>query len=142
MLDVGRYFYPVDEVKLFIRKMSLHKLNFLHLHLTEDQGWRVEIYKYPLLTQIGSVRKKTNFNHRQHKGYYTKAQIKSIVKYAHDFGISVMPEFDIPGHSRSALACYNYLGCFERNLPVADHWGVKHDVCVQGKKAHMNLSRI
>lgn len=57
MLDVGRYFYPVDEVKLFIRKMSLHKLNFLHLHLTEDQGWRVEIYKYPLLTEIASVRK-------------------------------------------------------------------------------------
>lgn len=135
MLDVGRYFYPVDDVKLFIRKMSLHKLNFLHLHLTEDQGWRVEIYKYPLLTQIGSVRKKTNFNHRQHKGYYTKAQIKSIVKYAHDFGISVMPEFDIPGHSRSALACYNYLGCFERNLPVADHWGVKHDVLCAGKES-------
>ena len=74
MLDVGRYFFSVDDVKLFIRKMSLHKLNFLHLHLTEDQGWRVEIDKYPLLTQIGSVRKRTNFNHKKHGGFYTKAQ--------------------------------------------------------------------
>ena len=104
MLDVGRYFFSVDDVKLFIRKMSLHKLNFLHLHLTEDQGWRVEIDKYPLLTQIGSMRKKTNFNHKEHGGFYTKAQIKEIVDYAHNFAISVMPEFDIPGHSRSAMA--------------------------------------
>lgn len=133
MLDVGRYFYSVDDVKLFIRKMSLHKLNFLHLHLTEDQGWRVEIEKYPLLTQIGSVRKKTNFNHKKHGGFYTKAQIKEIVDYAHNFAISVMPEFDIPGHSRSAMAGYNYLGCFDRKLPVADHWGVKHDVLCAGK---------
>lgn len=135
MLDVGRYFYPVEDVKLFIRKMALHKLNLLHLHLTEDQGWRVEIKKYPLLTEVGSIRKKTNFNHEPHGGYYTKSDIKSIVDYAHNFGIAVMPEFDIPGHSRSAMACYNYLGCLERNLPVADHWGVKHDVMCAGKES-------
>ena len=96
MLDVGRYFYTVDEVKSFIRKASLHKLNFLHFHLTEDQGWRVEIDKYPLLTQIGSVRKKTNFNHTSHGGYYTKLEFKSIVDYAHSFSISVMPELIFP----------------------------------------------
>lgn len=133
MLDVGRYFYTVDEVKSFIKKASLHKLNFLHFHLTEDQGWRVEIDKYPLLTKIGSVRKKTNFNHTPHSGFYTKAELKSLVDYAHSFSISVMPEFDIPGHSRSAMACYPYLGCFDRQLPVADHWGVKHDVLCAGK---------
>lgn len=135
MLDVGRYFYPVEEVKAFIRRMACHKLNFFHFHLTEDQGWRVEIKKYPLLTEIGSKRTKTNFNHMPHQGFYTQEQIKEIVSYAHDFCIKVMPEYDIPGHSRSAIACYKDLTCFPRELPVADHWGVKHDVLCVGKKA-------
>ncbi len=134
MLDSGRYFFTVDEVKLFIRRMALHKLNLFHFHLTEDQGWRIEIEKYPLLTEVGSKRKKTNFNHKPHGGFYTKNDIREIVRYAHAFGISVMPEFDIPGHSRAAIACYKYLSCFERALPVADHWGVKHDVLCAGKE--------
>lgn len=133
MLDVGRYFFPVADVKMIIERMALHKLNVLHLHLTEDQGWRIEIDKYPLLTKIGSKRKKTNFNHKPHGGFYTKKDIKEIVDYAHAFCIKVMPEFDIPGHSRAAIAAYNSLTCFERNLPVADHWGVKHDVLCVGK---------
>lgn len=135
MLDSGRYFFSVEDVKLFIRRMAMHKLNFFHFHLTEDQGWRVEIDKYPLLTQIGSMRKKTNFNHKAHGGFYTKNEIREIVNYAHAFCISVMPEFDIPGHSRAAIACYKHLSCFERNLPVADHWGVKHDVLCAGKES-------
>lgn len=134
MLDVGRYFFSVEDVKGFIRKMASHKLNFLHLHLTEDQGWRIEIKKYPLLTEKGSVRRKTNFNNKPHGGFYTQQEIKEIVAYAHAFCIKVMPEFDIPGHSRAAIACYNDLTCFPRSLPVADHWGVKHDVLCVGRE--------
>lgn len=134
MLDVGRYFFTVDEVKAFIRRMASHKLNFLHLHLTEDQGWRIEIKKYPLLTEIGSKRAKTNFNHTPHQGFYTQDEIRDIVAYAHEFCIKVMPEFDIPGHSRAAIACCKDLICFPRDLPVADHWGVKHDVLCVGKE--------
>lgn len=133
MLDAGRYFYSVSDVKKIIRRMALHKLNFFHFHLTEDQGWRVETEKYPLLTEKGSKRSRTNFDHKPHSGYYSKNDIKEIVRYAHDFGIKVMPEFDIPGHSRAAIACYKELSCFERDLPVADHWGVKHDVLCVGK---------
>lgn len=134
MIDAGRYFFSVEDVKLMIRRMALHKLNLLHLHLTEDQGWRVEIDKYPLLTELGSIRKRTNFNHKQYSGFYTKADIRELIDYAHAFGISVMPELDIPGHSRASLACYSWLGCFDRALPVADHWGVKHDVLCAGKE--------
>lgn len=133
MLDVGRYFFPVEDVKSFIKKMASHKLNLFHFHLTEDQGWRIEIKKYPLLTQKGSMRAKTNFNHTPHGGFYTQDEIREIVSFAHDFCIKVMPEYDIPGHSRSAIACYKDLTCFPRDLPVADHWGVKHDVLCVGK---------
>lgn len=139
MLDVGRYFYTVDDLKLFLRKMAFHKLNFFHFHLTEDQGWRIQIDKYPRLTEIGSKRECTNFNHKPHGGYYTKQDIKEIVEYAHKFNIKVMPEFDIPGHSRAAIAAYNDLACFERNLPVATHWGVKHDVLCVGKEKTMQF---
>lgn len=133
MLDVGRYFFSVADVKQIIRRMALHKLNLLHWHLTEDQGWRIEIDAYPLLTEIGSKRSHTNFNRTPHSGYYTKKDIKEIVDYAHKFGIKVMPELDIPGHSRAAIAAYPQLSCFPRGLEVATHWGVKHDVLCVGK---------
>jgi len=139
MLDVGRYFYSVEDVKLFIRKMAFHKLNIFHFHLTEDQGFRVQIDKYPLLTEIGSKRACTNFNNKPNGGYYTKQDIKEIVEYAHAFNIKVMPEFDIPGHSRAAIAAYNDLACFPRDLPVATHWGVKHDVLCVGKDKTMQF---
>lgn len=139
MLDAGRYFYSVEDVKLFIRKMAFHKLNFFHFHLTEDQGFRIQIDKYPLLTEIGSKRACTNFNNKPHGGYYTKKDIKEIVDYAHAFNIKVMPEFDIPGHSRAAIAAYNDLTCFPRDLPVATHWGVKHDVLCVGKEKTMQF---
>ncbi len=135
MLDVGRYFYSVDDVKIFIDRMALHKLNRFHFHLTEDQGWRVEIKKYPLLTQIGSRRSHTNFNNTPHGGFYTQEEIKDIVDYCHSKYIKVMPEFDVPGHSRAAIAAYSNLACFERELPVATHWGVKKDVLCAGKES-------
>lgn len=139
MLDVGRYFFPVNDVKTLIRRMAYHKLNLFHFHLTEDQGWRIEIKKYPLLTKIGSVRDGTNFSSREHRGFYTQEEIREIVSYAHSFCIKVMPEFDIPGHSRAAIAAYPALSCFERELPVATHWGVKHDVLCAGKEFTMEF---
>lgn len=133
MLDSGRYFFPVSDVKKFIDMMTLHKLNVLHWHLTEDQGWRVEIKSFPELTLKGSKRSHTNFGIRPHGGFYTQEQIKEIVAYAHERNIIVIPEFDIPGHTQAAIACYPYLSCFNRTLPVATHWGVKHDILCAGK---------
>lgn len=134
MLDVGRYFFPVAEVKKFLDQMALHKLNVFHFHLTEDQGWRIEIKKYPLLTQVGSHRTHTNFGWKPHGGFYTQSEIKEIVTYAHSKYIKVIPEFDIPGHTVSAIACYPYLSCFDRRMKVKTHWGVKHDIMCAGKE--------
>lgn len=135
MLDCGRYFYEKDDVKRIIDLMALHKLNVLHWHLTEDQGWRVEIKKYPLLTEKGSYRSHTNFGFKPHSGYYTQDDIKDIVAYCHERKIKVIPEFDVPGHTVSAIACYPYLSCFDRKLSVATHWGVKHDILCAGKES-------
>lgn len=135
MLDSGRYFYSVPDVKRIIDLMALHKLNVLHWHLTEDQGWRVEIKKYPLLTEKGSKRSHTNFNSTPHEGYYTQEDIKEIVAYCHERKIKVIPEFDIPGHCVAAIACYPELSCFNRELEVATHWGVKHDILCAGKES-------
>ena len=135
MLDVGRYFYDIKDVKTIIDRMALHKLNMLHFHLTEDQGWRIEIKKYPILTEKGSIRNHTNFNHTPHGGFYTQEQIKDIVNYCHSKFIKVMPEFDVPGHSRAAIACFPELACFPRELEVATHWGVKKDVLCAGKES-------
>lgn len=135
MFDCGRYFFSVEDVKRVIDLMALHKLNVLHWHLTEDQGWRVEIKKYPLLTEKGSKRSHTNFNHKPHGGYFTQEDIKEIVQYCHARKIKVIPEFDIPGHTVSAIACYPYLSCFDRKLEVATHWGVKHDILCAGKES-------
>ncbi len=135
MLDVGRYFYPVEDVKKIIDYMAELKLNVFHWHLTEDQGWRIESEKYPLLAEIGSKRKYTNW-HRltPHGGYYTKKDLKEIVDYAHERHIIVIPEIDMPGHMRSAIAAYPELACMPRQLTVAEHVGVKHDILCAGKE--------
>ncbi len=133
MLDSGRYYQSVKEIKRIIDLMALHKMNVFHWHLTEDQGWRVEIKKYPELTEKGSKRSHTNFGIRSEEGYYTQEQVKEIVDYCHKRFIKVIPEFDIPGHTVSAIACYPYLSCFDRDLNVATHWGVKHDILCAGK---------
>lgn len=133
MLDVGRYFMPLEEVKKFVDFMLMHKLNVFHLHLTEDQGWRMEIKKYPLLTQEGSRRSHTNFGLRPHGGFYTQRQLRELVEYCHARHIKVIPEIDMPGHMQAAIHCYPQLSCFDRKLPVATHWGVKHDILCAGK---------
>ena len=144
MLDVCRYFYTVAEVKRFIDIMAIHKLNRFHWHLTEDQGWRIEIKKYPKLVEIGSKRKETIIGHRRtskvydgtpHGGYYTQEEIKDIVKYAADRFIEVIPEIDMPGHMVAALASYPHLGCRDEKFEVRTTWGISKDVLCPGKES-------
>lgn len=146
MLDVGRHFFTVEEVKQFIDILALHKINTFHWHLTEDQGWRIEIKRYPELTQIGSVRQQTLTNHRRDKvqlydgkpygGFYTQDEIKSVVQYATDRFITVIPEIDMPGHMLAALATYPHLACDEtKQYKVGETWGVFHEVLCIGKES-------
>ena len=135
MLDSGRYFFPKEDVLRLVDLCVLHKLNAFHWHLTEDQGWRMQSEKYPLLTDKGSKRSHTNFGIRPHGGYYTKEDMAEVVDYCRRRNISVIPEIDVPGHSVAALACYPWLGCFDRKLKVATHSGVKHDVMCAGKES-------
>ena len=119
-LDCGRHFFSVDFIKQYIDFIALHKMNTFHWHLTEDQGWRIEIKKYPKLTQIGSCRNGTIIGHhpgtgndnKKDCGYYTQDQIKEVVKYAADRYITIIPEIEMPGHSSAAIAAYPQLSCF------------------------------
>jgi hexosaminidase len=137
MLDVGRYFFSVADIKRFLDVMAVYKLNTFHWHLTEDQGWRIEIKKYPLLTQISSVRKESMLGHyrdrkfdgKPHSGFYTQEQIKEVVAYASSKYITVIPEIEMPGHSQALLAAYPQLGCNpDKIYQVATRWGVSEDV--------------
>jgi hexosaminidase len=137
MLDVGRYYFSVEDIKRFLDVMSVYKLNTFHWHLTEDQGWRIEIKKYPLLTQISSVRKESMLGHyrdrkfdgKSHGGFYTQEQIKEVVAYAASKYITVIPEIEMPGHSQAVLAAYPQLGCNpDKIYQVATRWGVSEDV--------------
>lgn len=132
-LDVGRHFFPVDFIKKYIDLIALHKMNTFHWHLTEDQGWRIEIKKYPKLTEIGSKRKETilekNFNPykgdgKPYAGYYTQEEIKEVVSYATKRHVTVIPEIELPGHSLAAIASYPELGNTGQSLEVGTRWGV------------------
>ena len=142
-LDVGRHFMPVEFLKKYLDYMAMHKFNTFHWHLTEDQGWRIEVKKYPLLTEIGSVRKETlighgrnpkNYDSIPYGGYYTQENVKEIVKYASERYITVVPEIEMPGHSLAALAAYPQLGCSGGPYEVATRWGVFDDVYCAGKE--------
>lgn len=135
MLDCGRYYYPKEFVKKFIDLMSMRKLNMFHWHLTEDQGWRIEIKKYPRLTEVGSKRPFTadydgkNPDGKPQGGFYTQEDIKEIVEYARLRHVTVIPEIEIPGHSTAALAAYPQLSCdTTKTYEVSTCWGVKDDV--------------
>lgn len=133
MLDVSRYFFTVEEIKKQIDYLSLYKINTLHLHLTDDQGWRIEIKKYPKLTEIGSYRNRTVFRFQPHCGFYTQEELKDIVAYAEKRFIQVIPEIDIPGHFSAAIAAYPELGCFGEGAKVSTNFGIKFDVACLGK---------
>lgn len=137
MLDVGRHFIPVDDVKRFIDLMAHYKMNRFHWHLTEDQGWRIEIKKYPLLTQVSSVRKESMVGHyRENKfdgksygGFYTQDQVREVVAYAAERHVMVVPEIEMPGHSQAVLAAYPQFGFNpDRIVPVRTKWGISEDV--------------
>lgn len=157
-LDVGRHFFPAAFIKKYIDYIALHKMNYFHWHLTEDQGWRIEIKKYPLLTAVGGYRNGTiigrnpgtgNDNLR-YGGYYTQDEVKEIVQYAADRHITVIPEIEMPGHSSAAIAAYPWLSCFSEQATrmtvnasekskqskgklLQESWGVFEDVYCAGK---------
>lgn len=142
-LDVCRHFYPVEFVKRYIDLLALHNMNTFHWHLTEDQGWRIEIKKYPKLTEIGSIRSKTvigkagsgKYDNTPYGGFYTQEQAKEIVKYAQERFITVIPEIDLPGHMLAALAAYPELGCTGGPYEVCPDWGIFDDVlCIGNDK--------
>jgi hexosaminidase len=151
-LDVARHFFPVEFLKKYIDFIAMHKMNTFHWHLTEDQGWRIEIKKYPKLTSIGAYRNGTTIGrypgtgntNTRYGGYYTQAQIKELVKYASDRYVEVIPEIELPGHSSAAIAAYPELSCFPdsstkvpakiawngstKGKQVQQTWGVFEDV--------------
>jgi hexosaminidase len=131
-LDVGRHLFSVEFIKKYIDMLAMHKMNVFHWHLTEDQGWRIEIKKYPRLTEIGSVRK--NPDGTTYGGFYTQEQIREVVAYAASRFIDVMPEIEMPGHSVAALAAYPDLSCTGGPFEVRTAWGVSDDVYCAGKE--------
>ena len=142
MLDVSRHFIPADSVKTFIDLLALHNINRLHWHLTDDQGWRIEIKKYPRLTEVGSHRPETVIGHNTgkydgtpHGGFYTQDEIRDIVAYAAERYITIIPEIDMPGHMLGALAAYPELGCTGGPYSVWTMWGVSDDVLCAGNPA-------
>lgn len=143
-LDVSRHFFTVEEVKTYLDMMALHNMNVFHWHLTDDQGWRVEISRYPELTAKGSIREKTLAGH-VHDGeekwdehpygegfWYSKAQIQEVIDYAAERYIDIVPEIDLPGHMQAALATYPELGCTGGPYKVWPTWGVSDDVLCAG----------
>ena len=143
-LDVGRRMFPVAYIKKYIDMIALHKMNTFHWHLTEDQGWRIEIKKYPKLTEVGAFRKETVVGHAGKKpevydgkpygGFYSQDEVRQIVAYAKSRFITIIPEIEMPGHSLSALAAYPELACTKGPFEVGKTWGVVKDVYCAGKE--------
>lgn len=140
MLDVARHFYTVDEVKTFIDMLALHNINRFHWHLTDDQGWRIEIKKYPKLMSVASERKKTVvgrwysgiYDGKPYGGYYTQDELRDVIDYAAKRHITIIPEVDLPGHMQAALTAYPELGCTGGPYEVRTIWGVSQDVLCVG----------
>ena len=148
MLDVCRHFFPVSYIKQVIDMCALHNINYFHWHLTEDQGWRLEIKKYPKLTEIGSNRPRSliNWNPREYddqpvSGFYTQEEAKEIVKYAAERYITVVPEVDLPGHMMAALASYPELGCTGGPYEIPCGWGVFEDVLCGGSDKALDFAK-
>ena len=144
-LDVGRHFFTVDFVKRYIDLIAMHKMNRFHWHLTEDHGWRIEIKKYPKLTEIGAWRSESlvgHYNDKPHRfdgirygGFYTQDEIRAVVEYAATRFITVVPDIEMPGHSEAALAAYPELACTEGPFEVEKVWGIHEDVYCAGKES-------
>ncbi len=145
MLDVSRHIFPLDSVKEYIEVMALHNMNKFHLHLTDDQGWRIEIKKYPELTEVGAWRagtkigKSETFDTIRYGGYYTQEELRELVQYAADRHITIIPEIDLPGHQLAALATYPEFGCTGGPYEVWRQWGVSEDVICAGNEDAMRF---
>lgn len=139
--DVARHFFPADSVKSFIDMIALHNINRFHWHLSDDQGWRIEIKSRPLLTELGSKRKGTVIGRNTGKydsipveGFYSQEEIRDIIDYAAKRHITIIPEIDLPGHMQAALNAYPELGCFNEKYDVWEQWGVSENVLCAGKE--------
>lgn len=147
MLDVARHFFTVDEVKRTLDLLALHKMNVFHWHLTDDQGWRIEIRRYPELTRVGSVRRRTligkdpggeydetcRYDERPYGGFYTQEEVREVVDYAARRFITVIPEIEFPGHAVAALASYPWLGCTGERYEVRQTWDIDDRVFCVGR---------
>ena len=136
-LDVGRHFYSVEFIKKYIDALAMLKMNTFHWHLTEDQGWRIEIKKYPKLQEIAAFRDQTlvgsfnndpQFDGKRYGGFYTQEEIKDVVAYAQARHVTIIPEIEMPGHAQAAISAYPELGCTGEQIKVAETWGVFHDI--------------
>ena len=147
MLDCCRHFFSVDFIKRYIDILAMHNINTFHWHLSDDQGWRIEIKKYPKLTEIGSKRTETvlpgdkGYDGMPVSGYYTQEEARELVKYAADRFITIIPEIDMPGHIQSALAAYPELGCTGGPYPVCTHFGVIKEVLCAGNPKALQLAK-
>ena len=153
-LDVSRHFFPVSFIKRYIDLMAIHKMNYFHWHLTDDQGWRIEIKKYPKLTQIGAKRKQSELGHddghnppqfdgKEYGGFYTQAEIKDVVAYATARYVTVVPEIEMPGHALAALAAYPEFSCEpNKTYKVAEKWGIYEDVFCPSDKTFKFLEDV
>ncbi|WP_303208879.1 glycoside hydrolase family 20 protein [Bacteroides oleiciplenus] len=145
-LDVSRHFFPLEFMKKYIDLLALHNMNTFHWHLTDDQGWRIEIKKYPKLTEVGSQRSHTvigrntqEYDNTPYGGFFTQEEAKEIVKYAQERYITVIPEVDLPGHMLAALAAYPELGCTGGPYEVCPRWGIFEDVLCVGNDETMQF---
>ena len=139
-LDVGRHIFALDDIKQFIDLLAFYKYNTFHWHLTEDQGWRIEIKKYPRLTEVGAYRQETvlpktrdQYDGVPYGGFYTQDEIRAVVAYAAERGITVVPEIEMPGHAVAALTAYPELGCAGKDYQVRTSWGIAKDIYCAGK---------
>jgi len=146
--DVCRHFFTIEEVKRFIDMVNLEKINVFHWHLTEDQGWRAQIKQFPLLTEVGSIRKETVVGHQgsnqgydgtPHGGFYTQEEMKDIVAYAAARQMTVIPEIEVPGHASAALTAYPSLGCKGKNYQVQPNFGVFDEIFCAGNPATLEF---
>ena len=146
MLDVGRHFFSLDSIKIYLDMLALHNINRFHWHLSDDQGWRIEIKKYPKLTEVGSKRSETVIGHNSGKydgtpygGFYTQEEIREVIDYAAKRHITIVPEIDLPGHQQAALASYPELGCTGGPYEVWRQWGISDDVICAGNEQAMQF---
>jgi len=131
-LDVVRHYFPVSFIKKYIDQLSRHKMNVFHWHLTDDQGWRLEIGAFPRLTGVGAMRREADGS--LYGGFYTQDDVRSVVAFARERGVTVVPEIDLPGHVRAVLAAYPELGCRREAMPVPSEWGIFDDVLCVGNE--------